>query len=59
LHDLNPNPVSMFAVLNLIYLALSFSVSKEEQKSAVEFNISSFIRAYLLFKIKLKFNVFI
>ncbi len=49
----------MLAVLNLIYLALSFSVSKEEQKSAVEFNISSFIRAYLLFKIKLKFNVFI
>ena len=59
LHDLNPNPVSMLAVLNLIYLALSFSVSKEEQKSAVKFNISSFIRAYLLFKIKLKFKVFI
>ena len=32
LHDLNPNPVSMLAVLNLIYIALSFSVSKEEQK---------------------------
>ena len=49
----------MLAVLNLIYLALSFSVSKEEQKSAIKFNLSSFISAYLLFKIKLKFNVFI
>jgi len=48
----------MLAVLNLIYLALSFSVSKEEQKGAVKFNLSSFI-AYLLFKIKLKFKVFI
>jgi hypothetical protein len=59
LHDLNPNPVSMLAVLNLIYIALSFSVSKEEaKKGAVKFNLSSFI-AYPLFKTKLKFNVFI
>lgn len=49
----------MLAVLNLIYLALSFSVSKEEQKGAINLIYLAFIRAYLLFKIKLKFNVFI
>ena len=50
----------MLAVLNLIYLALSVSGGATAKKQpSIKFNLSSFIRAYLLFKIKLKFNVFI
>ncbi|MBF0984228.1 MAG: hypothetical protein HXK63_03700 [Campylobacter sp.] len=50
----------MLAVLNLIYLALSFSVSKEEAKKVLlNLIYLALIRAYLLFKIKLKFKVFI
>ncbi len=49
----------MLAVLNLIYLALSVSGGATAKKQpSIKFNISSLI-AYLIFKIKLKFNVFI
>ena len=50
----------MLAVLNLIYLAfISAEEIWNEVRACIKFNISSFIRAYLLFKTKLKFNVFI